>query len=399
MTVIYISGPRTGQNRQKINGIAAYAKRNDWNFQTVEIIGSHKEPNAFSDLWHPDGYIANCSVEAIRKVFRNFRDVPTVLFEYPRLNDNRRVAYISSDVEETAKLAAKALLTLGLTNYGYANWHRETPWNTARRESFRRIILQHGKSLHTLTTTEETTARAIRMLANQIDNLPKPIGIFAVNDIVAEKIVSACKLIGANIPNDVAILGVDNNVELCERSSPSISSIDLDHEKSGWMAAELLDRLIHDHTAKACNQHYPPTRIVHRESLRRFNIFNREISNSVEQIRKEACNGLTADDVLKRLPWSRRHSEKIFRTITGKGIHEEILNVRLENAKNLLKSQNLSIEHVAHSSGYATLHAFSIFFKSKTGMSPMAWRKQFSHSHARNPIGSRFSGSDGITYR
>ena len=66
MTVIYISGPRTGQNRQKINGIAAYAKRNGWNFQTVEIIGSHKELNALSDLWHPDGYIANCSVEVER---------------------------------------------------------------------------------------------------------------------------------------------------------------------------------------------------------------------------------------------------------------------------------------------------------------------------------------------
>ena len=381
MTVIYISGPRTGQNRQKINGIATYAKCNGWNFQTVEMIGGRKELHALSDLWHPDGYIANCSVEVIRKAFRNFRDLPTVLFEFPKLDDDRRVAYISSDVEETAKLAAKALLTLGLENYGYANWHRNTPWNTARRESFRRLILQHGKSLHTLTTTEETTAQAVKRLSDQINKLPKPIGIFAVNDIVAEKIVSACRLIGADIPNDVAILGVDNNVELCERSSPTISSIDLDHEKSGWMAAELLDRLMQDKTAKSCNQHYPPARIVHRESLRRFNIFNREISNAVEHIRKEASNGLTADDVLKRLPWSRRHSEKIFRTITGKGIHEEILNVRLENAKNMLKSQNLTIEHVAHSSGYATLHAFSVFFKSKTGMSPMAWRKQVSRSH------------------
>jgi LacI family transcriptional regulator len=376
MTVIYISGPKTGQNLQKINGIAAYAKRKDWNFQTVEIIGSLKELNALSDLWHPDGYIANCSVEVIRKVFRNFRDVPTVLFEYPRLNDDRRVAYISSDVEETAKLAAKALLTLGLANYGYANWHRETPWNTARRESFRRIILQHGKSIHTFSTTEETTAQTVRRLAAQIDKLPKPIGIFAVNDIVAEKIVSACQLIGANIPNDVAILGVDNSVELCERSSPTISSIDLDHEKSGWMAAELLDQLMQNQTAKVCNRHYPPTGVIHRESLRRFNIFNSVISNAVERIRKEACNGLTADDVLKRLPWSRRHSEKLFRTITGKGIHEEILNVRLENAKDMLKNQILSIEHIAHRSGYATLHAFSVFFKSKTGMSPMTWRKR-----------------------
>ena len=376
MTVIYIYGSKTSQNRQKISGIAAYAKRKGWNFQTVEIIGSLKELHALSNLWHPDGYIANCSAEAIRKVFRNFRNAPTVLFEYPRLNDDRRVAYISSDVEETAKLAAKSLLTLGLANYGYANWHRETPWNTARRESFRRIILQHGKSLHTFSTTEETTARAVRRLAAQIDKLPKPIGIFAVNDIVAEKIVSACRLIGANVPNDVAILGVDNNVELCERSSPTISSIDLDHEKSGWMAAELLDRLIQDQTAKACNQNYPPTRIIHRESLRRFNIFNSVISNAVEQIRKEACSGLTAGDVLKRLPWSRRHSEKLFRTITGKRIHEEILNVRLENAKDMLKNQILPIEHIAHNSGYATLHAFSVFFKSKTGMSPMSWRKR-----------------------
>ena len=374
MTVIYISGARNGQNQQKINGIAAYAKRRNWNFQTVEMIDGPKELQALSDLWHPDGYIANCSVEAIQKAFRKFPDVPTVCFEYPRPGNTRHVAYLSSNVEETAKLAAKALLTLGLENYGYANWHTKTPWNTERRESFRRIIVQHGKSLHTLDTQQKTTAQAVRSLADQIDQLPKPIGIFAVNDIGAEKIVSACRLTGANIPNDVAILGVDNNVDLCERSSPTISSIDLDHEKSGWIAAEMLDRLMRNQ--KTCNRHYPPNRIINRESLRRFDIFNHVISSTVEQIRKEACSGLTANDVIERLPWSRRHAEKVFRAITGNGIHEEILNVRLENAKNLLANQRLSIEHVAYNSGYTTIHAFSVFFKSKTGMSPLAWRKR-----------------------
>ena len=120
---------------------------------------------------------------------------------------------------------------------------------------------------------------------------------------------------------------------------------------------------------------YPPRGIVRRESTRRFPRHDKIVEAAVERIRCEACNGLSAKDVILSFPCSRRSAEMRFRTAVGHSILHEIRRVRLETAKSLLLSDLTDINAVAHRCGYRSLAAFSIFFRTETGTSPSEWRR------------------------
>ena len=134
---------------------------------------------------------------------------------------------------------------------------------------------------------------------------------------------------GLAIPDDVAIVGVDDNTEICEESSPTLSSIRLDHLESGRLSAQLLDRLMSMRTRKPMDVTYPCAEIVTRESTRRFTHSEKLISEVVERIRKESCLGLSAAEIIKSIPCSRRIIEIRFRKATGRSFLEEIRNTRL----------------------------------------------------------------------
>jgi LacI family transcriptional regulator len=176
------------------------------------------------------------------------------------------------------------------------------------------------------------------------------------------------------VPDDVAVIGIDNDDELCERSSPTISSIDPDFIASGRLAGEALDRLMSHPAPVPKHIMYPPLLLVRRESTRRFSRHDANVARAVERIRKEACDGLTAGEVVKDFPCSRRMAELRFRSLIGRSILQEIRRVRLETAQHLLGNSALGIDFIADKCGYASLSAFSVFFHQETGVSPSIWR-------------------------
>ena len=119
---------------------------------------------------------------------------------------------------------------------------------------------------------------------------------------------------------------------------------------------------------------YPPLRLVRRESTRRFSRHDGDVARAVERIRKEACDGLTAGEVVKDFPCSRRMAELRFHSLIGRSILQEIRRVRLETARHLLINSSLGIDFIAGKCGYASLSAFSVFFRQETGASPSTWR-------------------------
>jgi LacI family transcriptional regulator len=191
---------------------------------------------------------------------------------------------------------------------------------------------------------------------------------------MALRIVSACHLAGLSIPDDVAVLGIDNDEELCEGMHPTISSIVLGFVDSGRLAAETLDQLISTPHAKPEHVMYPPLRLVRRESTRRLVKHDSDVAKAAERIRLEACNGLTADDIVNNFPCSRRMAELRFRKLIGRSILQEIRSVRLETAQHLLRTSSLGMDFIANKCGYGSLSSFSVFFHKETGFSPSAWR-------------------------
>ena len=375
-TVIFIKGLDKYPDRAKQAGIADYGRRRGWNVQSVEAIDSQAKLKAVLDLWSPAGIIVNCGAGYNTLPPSAYGKTPVVFFAFPDASARHPVSCVYNDAKMTADLAAKTLLQLNLASYGYVNWFKPLSWNEMRRQAFCEALSLHGKPIAVFSSRQKRSAERTRAIVSWLRDLPKPIGVFAANDAAASLVANACKLSGLSVPDDVAIVGVDNDVEVCEANTPTLSSIKLNHVLSGQLAAEMLDHLMQKRSRKIQSVSYPPLGVVNRESTRRFPKTDKAIAQAVERIRKEACAGLNARDVLKDLPWSRRVAEVRFKNLTGHSILAEIRSVRLAAAKSLLRDGKSSIESIAHQTGYATLPAFSAFFKAETGLSPLAWQKR-----------------------
>lgn len=379
-TVIYIKGRDKFPDRQKLAGVTNYARLHGWNLQTMEPVKSATQLKSMIDLWSPSGFIVYQGAGLNDLPLADFQGIPTVFFHFPVPGDRKKKHCIFNDANQTAALAARTLLLLNLENFGYVTWHVPISWSEMRYKAFAKMMALHGRQVHVFTCNSPNPASATKGLVSWLRQIPKPIGIFAANDAVASLVANACKLSGLSVPDDVAIIGVDNDVDVCEANTPTLSSIELNHTLSGRLAAEMLDQLIHKRSRKIQSITYPPLGVINRESTRRFPKTDKAISQAVERIRKEACSGLNARDVLKGLPWSRRVAEVRFRNLTGHSILEEIRSVRLARAKELIREGKHSLEAIAHQTGYATLPAFSAFFKAETGFAPSAWKSQNLHN-------------------
>ena len=381
-TVIYVNGIGKYPDRRKLSGVHEYAVSHGWNLQSVERLESAADIKAHVKLWSPSGFIVNRAGNQNKLPPSAFGDIPVVFFEHPESATQKDAIRIYNDSAATAASAARELLQLNLENYAYVNWFSPTSWGKVRQEEFTRLVSLYGKRCSVFKPTQTTANKVVSELADWLKNMTMPIGVFAANDAMAVHVSSACRLLGLSVPNDVAIIGVDNDVELCEGQSPTLSSIELDYVAAGRIAAETLDALMHGRGGKSPNamiRSYPPGQVVHRESTRRFSRIDKPISAAVELIRKEACNGISALDVVATIPCSRRMAEIRFRAATGHSIMEEILSVRMDMAKQLLAQRPpLPMDVIANRSGYKSLAAFSKAFHDKNGMPPTAWRRQMS---------------------
>ena len=379
-TVIYVNGIGKYPDRRKLSGVHDYAVSHGWNLQSVERLESAADIKAHLKLWSPAGFIVNRAGNQNRLPPSAFGGIPVVFFEHPVSLNAKDAIRICNDSAATAAAAARELLSLNLENYAYVNWFSPTSWGKVRQDEFTRIVSMYRKRCSVFKPTKATANKVVSELADWLKSMTMPIGVFAANDAMAVHVSSACRLLGLSVPNDVAIIGVDNDVELCEGQSPTLSSIELDYVAAGRIAAETLDEFMHRRGGKspsAMMRSYPPGPVVRRESTRLFARKDKPISDAVELIRKEACNGISALDVVATIPCSRRMAEIRFRAATGHSILEEILSVRMDMAKQLLSQRNpLPIDMIANRSGYKSIAAFSKAFHDKNGMPPTAWRRQ-----------------------
>ena len=212
-------------------------------------------------------------------------------------------------------------------------------------------------------------------MADCVARLPPKCAVFAVNDNTAAEVVVACAKVGRRIPSDMTLLGVDNLEKVCEKSSPSLSSIQVDFELAGYHAAKLLDEKIDSGTVARPLIAFGPMLTVRRESTRGFGRREPRILSAIEMIRREACNGLTAADVTAQFAGSRRLVELRFRETLGHSILDEIQNVRMEKVQFLLAKTDTPIGAIAGLCGYRSDIALRKAFRLLTGKSLADWRK------------------------
>ena len=376
-TVLFFKSSELSPCRKKLAGVTAVARKFGWNVQAVEPVRTEETARQLLDLWKPDGCIVSCGAKTNSFPSSVFGKIPLVFIDRPHETLAKGDSCVYHDSTATANAAARELLSLNLRHYAYANWSVPLVWNAERRDAFTTVMRQHGQKVSYFESKlpVSSTKGLPQELSEWLASLPKPVGILAAADLLSAKIITAARIAKLSVPDDVAVIGIDNDEELCESSLPSISSVEPDYVRSGTMAAEILNDLMNRHARKPIRTTYPPLRIVRRKSTMRFEKTDKAVSDALELIRREACNGLAARDVFKLFPCSRRMAEIRFRAATGRSVLEEIRAIRLSMAKDLLSGPPMKLEAISNFCGYKSAVAFSIFFKTETEQTPAGWRK------------------------
>lgn len=359
--------------RGLLHGIMGYIREHSpWSIYLSEHTRGDKAPSWLSN-WDGGGIIARIENPAIAEALRPL-PIPKVDVSAARLIP--ALPWFETDDSAIAHLAAEHLIERGFTNFGYAGDHRFN-WSNWREEHFvncirragRSCAVYHGKSRYIQGEDEE-----IDDLARWISALPKPVGVMACYDFRGQQVLDACRRIGVAVPDEVAVVGVDNDELLCDLASPPLSSVIPNPYRTGYEAAALLDQMMSGKTFRGEAHLIAPLGVATRQSTDALAIHDRNIARAIHYIRNNACNGIKVQDVLKAVPQSRRLLEKRFVKFIGRTPHQEILRVQLERVKQLLATSELSLEEIAARSGFAHVEYLSVVFKRETGTPPSKYR-------------------------
>jgi LacI family transcriptional regulator len=369
--------------RGMLRGIRRYAEiKPDWLFIPVAPKASTL---ARLRRLKPAGLIAHLFSAPLAHSLLAFRQplVNTASFDVsPRLRA-RHVPHVGADNQQLGRLAATYLLNRGLRHFGFVG-HSHNPVCLQREASFRQAIEAAGCSLTRFGRAEFLAYGQLYRLWSPDAPLlrwliaaPKPIGIFASQEAYAVQVVGACRYVGIRVPDEAALLGVDNDDLVCELSRPPLSSIDLPHERIGYDAAALLDRLLSGAKPPTEAVQFPPLGVVPRLSTDVLCIADAEVVAAVRFIRERGHLPLRVRDVLRVVSLSRRALERRFQRALQHSLGEEIRRAHLERAKMLLARTDLPTRQVAARSGFSNAKHLATVFHAELGVTPSAYRRQF----------------------
>lgn len=340
--------PRTGE-KLRLPKTLGY---NSWNVQTADPSITRRQAQQFIEFWHPDA----CLVNNDHLPTQLFHGIPTIFSHRDPQSVPPKSILITYDEETIARLAASELLRLDLASYGFVSDMKDEYWCRQRADCFKRALKINFKPAQNFVPPKScrTSVAFQSALVHWISARPKPIGLFAANDQVAYLIIGACARAGLSVPNDVAVLGVDNLEYICETPSVSISSIDLNVMHYLQQCAAALKRIIRHRPSKSETIFVQPLKVVRRVSTFRFEKNDVKVMAAVDLIHRQACAGLTARDVVKTFSCCRCLAERRFRAAVGHSILEEITAVRLNRAKQLLAEGRHKTDVIAAQCGYSS---------------------------------------------
>jgi LacI family transcriptional regulator len=281
-------------------------------------------------------------------------------------------------------MAATHLLDQSLRHFAFCGFHG-CAWSACREEAFSRYLSDRGFQCqaHRMELGNwmnwpnwiEDWEYEQRILLDWLKSLPKPVGLMACNDICGRAVLQACAAAGLRVPDDVAVVGVDNDELMCELSNPPLSSIALDVEKAGYEAARLLDSLMSSHLAEERVVQVEPVYVVTRQSSEVMAPDEPSVASALQFIRNHAGQPIGVPHVVEQAGVSRRTLERRFSRALGRSISSEIMRCRLERAKRLLLETDLPSYRVAAGAGFGTIKTFNRIFRRAAGVSPRRFRQ------------------------
>ncbi len=376
----------TEYGRGLLRGILRYSRlHGPWSLYVAPGHLEQELPSAGS--WAGTGIIARIRSLQMENLIRATR-LPFVAsslteFRSPKKGDN--FGEIRTDSEAIARLGAAHLLERGFRRFAFCGF-TDCWWSISRESRFADFLRNKGFSCFThriqsanwmhwhnwITVLENEQL----VIANWLQSLPRPIGVMACNDICGRALLQGCATAGLGVPDDVGVVGVDNDELMCELSNPPLSSIALNLEKAGYDAASLLDALMRGQSPCGRVVRVEPTHVVARRSSDVIAQEDPAVAAALEIIRSRATQRLTVPEVVEISGVSRRTLERRFSRAVGRSILSEITRCHLEQAKLLLVETNLPLRRVAASAGFGSLKTFRRIFHQTERMTSSRFRRK-----------------------
>ena len=380
--IILLSDFAEEYGKDLLRGIARYSKdHGPWTFcrmpayyrDTIGIDGIL----AWAKEWKADGIIGQFYNNGEVRKFTQAK-IPVIAQDFKeRLQD---APNISGAYKETGRMAADYFLKKGFRNFAFYGF-RNIVWSRERAEGFKERLREAGHDVHLYERTDSCATDLWHYkpstLTRWLKSLPKPVALMSCDDNLGNHITEASRQIKIKIPDDLAVLGVDNDEMLCDLSDPPLSSISLDTEKSGYEAARLMHKMIETQCYKCDDIVVQPTQVVSRVSTDIFASADKYIVDALKYIHENLDKNLKVNQVLKEVPMSRRSLEKRFVMTTGYPVYEYIYNKRIEKFTQKLLETDMTIFEIALDLGLSDSKNIARQFKQIKGLTPVAYRKKF----------------------
>jgi LacI family transcriptional regulator len=383
---VWIEGS-IGFSRGLIRGVSRYVfEHGPWSIYFTRH-GIDSPVPSWLRRWSGDGILAQINDQKMIDLLSS-RNLPMV--DMRGRVTGPRLPFFGLDNWLVTQMAFEHLRERGLRHYGYCGPalgnHLHLDW---RCESFRKRVTDAGFDCPVyeartqpgrVSGWEHDQDRLGQWLLRQ----PKPLGIMGCGDDWGYAVIDACRRVGLLVPDQVAVIGVDNDEEMCSLSTPALSSLAVNAERIGYAAAAFLDRMMKSNERPAGEHLFPPSHVVTRLSTDIMAVDDPSIATALRFIRDHACHGIRVRDVARAASISRRWLERSFSTTLGRTPNQEILRVRMRRAQELLMESDLTMETIAAKTGFTSQKYFSDAFIRETGQRPSDVRRAHAMKHAQD---------------
>jgi len=366
-----------GSGRDILRGIARYvAEHSPWSL--------YHEPRSLEDAlptwlqeWDGHGIIARIQTPAMARAISR-TGIPTV--DVLGVVPESGFPLVHVDNVSIASLAAEHLLEHGFRHFGFFGIENEN-WSDQRRDAFRRFLHQRDLStqeyqLQRHDKTAGSWESQQDALARWIADLPKPVGVMVCSDQRGLQFLDACRRAGVAVPDEVAVIGVDNDEPLCDVSNPPLSSVWPGHAQVGYEAASLLANLMRGKKPPSHPVLVPPGQVVTRRSTEVLAVDDRAVAAALRIVREHACERIRVGEIAAQAGVSRSVLQRRFRALLGRTVQEELVQQRIKRAQQLLVASGLPLADVAERAGFQHQEYMGAVFKSQLGITPAQFRKR-----------------------
>lgn len=372
---------------EQVCGILKYAHLyGPWKIQLFQGRMGERPPRTEEEWRSFDGFIVGQTLGLEHELLRQRK--PVVLLETavdlrglsPSLG---KAPSVVSESEKTGKTAAEYFLAQEHTHYAYVHEVSDVDWSRQRGAAFCNRLAAEGFDCHVYPpgVVNDPDLEELQ-LGDWLKRLPFPVALLASRDSRAHQIAWVCRTLGIRVPQDIAVLGVDNDVLLCNGNSPTLSSIQRVTEFSGMEAARLLDEMLRGESFGPRNFYYSCGPVIERESTRLCpQVSDPLVRNALEYIHVNACKTISVPDIVDHVRTSRRLLELRFKRACGHTILTEIQKVRLQRVVRFLGETDLSIEAICDQCGYSATDHLRRLFSEKHGCTMTEYRQNLRNKH------------------